>query len=60
MKGAGMAKGWKCARCSTSNDDAVLSCSGCGMIRGSVVPANARQATRPVVDRRLVLHAGPG
>jgi hypothetical protein len=42
-----MAKGWKCARCSTSNDDAVLTCSGCSMIRGSVVPAMPERPPAP-------------
>ena len=32
-----MAKRWKCARCSTENDEGVLTCSNCRMIRGAVV-----------------------
>jgi hypothetical protein len=32
-----MAKRWKCARCSTENDEGVLTCSNCRMIRGGVV-----------------------
>jgi Septum formation len=32
-----MAKGWKCARCSTTNDDAAITCSECGLLRGSAV-----------------------
>jgi hypothetical protein len=32
-----MAKGWKCARCSTANDDAAITCSKCGLLRGSAV-----------------------
>jgi hypothetical protein len=29
--------GWKCARCSTVNDESGISCSRCGLMRGSVV-----------------------
>lgn len=29
-------KGWKCARCSTTNSDSLLECSKCGLFRGSV------------------------
>lgn len=29
--------GWKCARCSTVNDESGISCSSCGLMRGSVV-----------------------
>ena len=29
--------GWKCARCSTVNDESGISCSNCGLMRGSVV-----------------------
>ena len=29
--------GWKCARCSTVNDESGISCSKCGLMRGSVV-----------------------
>jgi Septum formation len=32
-----MAKGWKCARCSTANDDGSITCSSCGLLRGSAV-----------------------
>jgi hypothetical protein len=32
-----MAKGWKCARCSTANDDGAITCSKCGLLRGSAV-----------------------
>jgi len=32
-----MAKGWKCARCSTANDDQAITCSKCGLLRGSAV-----------------------
>jgi hypothetical protein len=32
-----MAKRWKCERCSTQNDEGVLTCSNCRMIRGAVV-----------------------
>ena len=32
-----MAKRWKCARCSTENEEGVLTCSNCRMIRGGVV-----------------------
>jgi hypothetical protein len=28
---------WKCARCSTMNDESGISCSKCGLMRGSVV-----------------------
>ena len=28
---------WKCARCSTVNDESGISCSNCGLMRGSVV-----------------------
>lgn len=34
-----MAKGWKCARCSTLNNEAAINCSNCRLIRGGVVPA---------------------
>jgi hypothetical protein len=44
-----MAKRWKCARCSTENDEGVLTCSNCRMIRGGVVvPGSFSQpAERP-------------
>jgi hypothetical protein len=29
--------GWKCARCSTVNDESGISCTNCGLMRGSVV-----------------------
>ncbi len=32
-----MAKGWKCARCSTQNGEGTLNCSNCGLILGGVV-----------------------
>jgi hypothetical protein len=32
-----MAKGWKCARCSTANDEGAITCTSCGLIRGGVV-----------------------
>ena len=32
-----MARGWKCARCSTANGEGTLNCSNCGLIRGGVV-----------------------
>ena len=32
------AKGWRCPRCQQQNDDAALTCSSCGLIRGAVVP----------------------
>jgi hypothetical protein len=32
-----MAKQWKCARCSTKNDEGTLTCTNCRMIRGAVV-----------------------
>jgi hypothetical protein len=32
-----MAKGWKCARCSTQNDETTITCSNCGLLRGSAV-----------------------
>ena len=32
-----MAKGWKCARCSTPNFDGAITCSKCGLLRGSAV-----------------------
>ena len=28
---------WKCARCSTVNDESGISCKTCGLMRGSVV-----------------------
>ena len=43
-----MAKGWKCARCSTLNDEAAINCSNCRLIRGGVVPAGLYTAS-PVV-----------
>ena len=49
-----MAKRWKCARCSTENDEGVITCSNCKMIRGGVVvpgtfsdPANAQASMSP-------------
>lgn len=38
---AGMARGWKCARCSTENGEGTLNCSNCGLIRGGVVVPSA-------------------
>lgn len=32
-----MAKGWKCPRCSTNNEETAFNCSNCGLIRGGVV-----------------------
>ncbi len=32
-----MAKAWKCARCSTPNFDGAITCSKCGLLRGSAV-----------------------
>jgi hypothetical protein len=32
-----MARGWKCSRCSTVNDESGVTCRGCGLIRGSAV-----------------------
>jgi hypothetical protein len=32
-----MAKGWKCARCSTENSESAVICSNCGSLRGSLV-----------------------
>jgi hypothetical protein len=47
-----MAKQWKCARCSTLNDEGTLSCSNCRMIRGAVVPEGSPswQPTSDPVD----------
>ena len=33
-----MAREWNCPRCSAKNSDDTLTCSACGLIRGSVVP----------------------
>jgi hypothetical protein len=43
-----MAKGWKCARCSTLNGEAAINCSNCRLIRGGVVAAGLYTAS-PVV-----------
>jgi hypothetical protein len=32
-----MARGWKCARCSTQNGEGVMNCAKCGLIQGGVV-----------------------
>lgn len=46
-----MARRWKCARCSHENDEALLTCGNCGLIRGAVIPdASAPQAPAPRVD----------
>jgi len=34
-----MASEWKCLRCSTKNSEGAFSCSSCGLLRGSAVPA---------------------
>ena len=42
-----MAKGWTCARCATENPESVISCQGCGMIRGAVVTTPPGQVVPP-------------
>ena len=43
-----MAKRWKCDRCSTQNDEGLLTCSNCRMIRGAVVvPGSFSQVYEP-------------
>jgi hypothetical protein len=42
-----MAKQWKCARCSTKNDEGTLTCSNCRMIRGAVVVPSTFSAPGP-------------
>lgn len=41
-----MAK-WKCPRCSTNNDETVLRCADCGLIRGGVVVPGSRPPSEP-------------
>ena len=36
-----MAKGRKCARCSTANPEGAITCSNCGLLHGGVVPTGA-------------------
>lgn len=50
-----MARRWKCARCSTENDEGVLTCSNCRMIRGAVVVPGTFNAPVP----GPVVAAGP-
>jgi hypothetical protein len=42
-----MARGWKCARCSASNDAATVTCARCGLIRGAVVPVAPETVRAP-------------
>lgn len=42
-----MAKRWKCDHCGTRNEDSAIQCSGCGLIRGSVVTAGSPGAAAP-------------
>lgn len=48
-----MAKGWKCPRCSTVNDDVGVTCSGCGHSRGSVVLPTQSDTTRAADPARV-------
>jgi Septum formation len=43
-----MAREWKCARCSSTNGEAAIACSSCGLIRGGVVPAGSHTASASV------------
>ena len=40
-----MAKGWKCARCSTQNPETRITCTNCNLIRGSVVVPSSMGAS---------------
>ena len=42
-----MAKRWTCDHCGTRNEDSAVQCSGCGLLRGSVVPAGSAGAPPP-------------
>ena len=44
-----MAKGWKCDRCSTKNDEGACNCTNCGLIRGSVVVPGTYTPPQPNV-----------
>jgi hypothetical protein len=50
-----MARRWKCARCSHENDEALISCGNCGLIRGAAfsteVGQSAGSATPPPAPR---------
>jgi hypothetical protein len=58
-----MAKGWKCARCSTQNDQASITCSSCGLLRGSaVIPSSYGPSPgwqTPVQDPSAGVPPGP-
>jgi hypothetical protein len=58
----GMAKSWKCARCSMVNDEAAITCSSCGLIRGGVVPdaSYAPPPEPPSVHAAAAADAPPG
>jgi len=54
-----MARGWTCGRCSTANGEAAITCSGCGLIRGGVVPegSHAPPAMMPAEADRVPAEA---
>jgi hypothetical protein len=58
-----MAKGWKCARCSTENADTRITCSKCGLLRGSAVIPTASDPSpgwqAPGQDRPTGVPPGP-
>lgn len=45
-----MAKGWKCPRCSTNNEETAFNCSNCALIRGGVVVPGSYPSSQPSSD----------
>ena len=54
-----MARGWKCPRCGTSNDDVGITCKRCGSSRGAVVIPGAHDAPPAVPPEAQGPTAGP-
>jgi hypothetical protein len=43
---------WVCLRCYASNEDSAAACAQCGLLRGSMVPAETPTAASPVAPAR--------
>jgi hypothetical protein len=55
-----MARGWKCARCSTQNGEGTLNCGKCGLIRGGVVVPSSYKPVLPMAPAPLSPPAARG
>ena len=43
----GLMDRWTCLRCFTANDDSVMECTNCGLLRGATPPAGTEQVPVP-------------